>query len=85
MIITAILNILYQLLEILLNPFTGQADFLLSSGFLSAFSTLGGFLNGIDALIPINTFFIVIGALIGLETSLMIYKGVMLVVKFLRG
>jgi hypothetical protein len=81
MITTALLDLLYFLLHILLSPILGFSDVVLNSSFTSSLATASGYYNSINAILPVDTMLEILGISLAFEGAYLIYKLIMWVIK----
>ena len=81
MILTAILNALYNLILFITTPIRNLADVVLPSDFTTALSTAGGYLHALNVILPIDTILQILGVSLVFELGYLTYKLIMWVVK----
>jgi len=81
MIITALLNILYFIISLLLAPIASFSDVTLSSSFTSAITTAGGYLHSLNAILPVDTMLTILGVSLTFELAYLTFKIIMWVLR----
>lgn len=81
MIITALLYLIYSAILILLSPLLLLGDVSLSSNFSTAISNASGYLNSLNAIVPIDTILTIFGFLLVILYSWLVYTVIMWVIK----
>lgn len=81
MIITAILNIIFFVIKIIIYPISVLPDVTLPSGLSSSLGTASGYLNPLNGYIPIDTMLIILEVFLTFELAYFAYKGIMWIIK----
>ena len=81
MIGTGILNLIYVCLQVILSPLLLLGNVSLDSNFSTALSNAGGYLNSLNAILPIDTMLIIFGILLTILYAWLIYTVIMWVIK----
>lgn len=81
MIITTFINMLFALITFLLIPITGLDDVVLNSKITDAITTTGGYLNSINAILPVDTMLEILAVGLAFELGYLIYKIIMWVIR----
>lgn len=81
MIITTFIDMLFALITFLLIPITGLGDVVLNSEITDAITTTGGYLNSINAILPVDTMLEILAVGLAFELGYLIYKIIMWVIR----
>lgn len=76
MITTAILTIFYNFVYFILSPIRALPDYVLPGGASAAISTAGGYLAGLDEILPVFTILAIVGLIFVVELAILTYKGI---------
>lgn len=85
MIITAIINLVYNVLIFILSPISSLPDATLNSNITSSLATAGSYYHSLNSILPIDTMLVIFGVSLGIELGYFIYKAIMWVVKKIPG
>jgi len=85
MITSFLLKAFHALVYIMLYPLRLLPDVDLSGSIGSAISTAGGYLSGLNDIIPISTLIAVIGLILAVEGAIFVYKGVNWLIRKIPG
>ena len=72
---------LFALITFLLIPITGLDDVVLNSKITDAITTTGGYLNSINAILPVDTMLEILAVGLAFELGYLIYKIIMWVIR----
>jgi len=81
MIITALLNLVYVFIQLILSPLALLGDVSLSSSFSSSIATAGGYYNSLNAILPMDTMITILGVFLAIEGAYVVYKIIMWIIK----
>jgi len=81
MIITAILELLYLAISVLLYPIKQLPDVSLPANISTSIVSAGSYFSSFDFIFPVSTFLIIMGIVLSVEAGVVIYKIVMWLIK----
>ena len=81
MIITAFLNIIYSLLQLIVIPISSLNDVSMSSSFASSITTANGYLSSFNNFVPLDTIGQIIVLFLSIEGAILTYKLIMWVIR----
>ena len=81
MIGTGILNLIYLCLQIFLSPLLLLGNVVLSGNFATAITNASGYLNSLNAIVPIDTVLEIFSLLLIILYSWLVYIVIMWVIK----
>ena len=85
MIISIILNVIYYFIYFIFSPLAFAPIASFSPAFDTSFSNSLGYLTPLNAVIPLETIFLLISISMGIEIAYWSYKGIMWIVKRIKG
>ena len=74
MITTAILDLIYAVLSLILWPVRQLPDVSLPPSIAEAISTAGAYIGGLDLILPVNTILAVLGLFLAIEGGILAYR-----------
>lgn len=81
MIITAILNVVYTFVNLVLYPLSLLPNVTLNSNFNSAITTASGYYHSLNVVLPVDTMITIFGVSLALEASYLTFKLIMWIIK----
>ena len=81
MIITALLNLVFSFLSVILSPLQNTADVVLDSNLTASLTTASGYLHSLNSFLPIDTMLEILGVLVAFEGGYLLFKLIMWVIK----
>lgn len=81
MIITGILNIVYDFLSLVLTPISLLGDVTLSPNFADSITKAGGYYHSLNAILPMDTMIQILGVSLVIEGAYLTYKLIMWIVQ----
>jgi hypothetical protein len=74
MITTAILNLLYVVLTLVLSPFSALPDATLPTGITSGIANASSYLSILSIIVPVADLLIVLGSVLAIEGGIFTFK-----------
>lgn len=81
MITDFFLKVLYVVVKFTLTPLSTFEDFVLDPEFLASITVFSGYLTSISNFFPLGTLLLILGALLAIELAIVVYKGIMWIIK----
>jgi len=76
MITTILLTIFYNFIWAILWPIRILPDVSLPADFLASFGVIGGYLSGLNEIVPVATILTILGLILTIEGSILLYKSI---------
>lgn len=80
MIITAILNVVFVFIGLILSPLSLLGDVSLNSAFASSITTASGYFHAINAILPVDTMIQILGVSLAIEGAYLVFKIIMWII-----
>jgi len=77
MITTALLDLIFAFILVVLSPLLGFADVVLNSNFASSIATAGGYYHSLNTLLPVDTMLEILAVSLAFEGAYLLYKLIM--------
>ena len=81
MILDIILNLIYGFIWVITSPLRLLTDATLPANISNSISTMGGYIQAIDIILPISTLFSILLLYISIEAGIFSYKIIMWVIR----
>lgn len=81
MILTALLNLIYQFLSFILSPILNFSDVVLSTKIATSIATASGYYHSLNSILPVDTLIEILSVSLTFEGLYLFYKLIMWVIK----
>lgn len=85
MITTAILNVIYAMIRVILSPILFFGDVVLPTSILTSIQTGYSWMVLLNSVVPLDQLVLVIFALVGIEGAVALYKAIMWAIRRIPG